>query len=358
VYEIARICHRHDTPVFFDFAAIAPYEEINMNRDGESYFDAIFLSPHKFLGGPGSSGILVFNKKIYPGNLPPTTAGGGTVDYVGFSSHDFSREIEIREKPGTPGILQAIKSALVLDLKNKIGVPAIKKIEKRNMELFFSQLNNQTGIHFLGPSSITDRIPIISFNIKHEDRILHPKFVTKLLNDLFGIQSRAGCSCAGPYGHILLNIDDDLSQKYRKLIAAGLYGLKPGWVRINLHYIFSQEDMRFLLRALQFVAQNGFLFLQKYVFYIHSGEWRFDGFKDEEIDLGVDQEFDTRTLNVEDLPSLRETYFREAEKWVSKLKNKKSLPYQTDHKSIEELKYFYYVHLNRSAPGNLSCCTV
>jgi len=358
VYEIARICHRYNTPVFFDFAAIAPYVEINMNRDSESYFDAVFFSPHKFLGGPGTSGVLVFNQKIYRQDLPPTTAGGGTVDYVGFSSHDFSREIEIREKPGTPGILQAIKSALVLDLKEKIGVTKIAKIEKRNMSLFFSELKKQPNIYFLGLTKMMDRVPIISFNIKHQDRILHPKFVTKLLNDLFGIQSRAGCSCAGPYGHILLNIDDDLSLKYRKLIAEDLHGLKPGWVRINLHYVFSEEDIRFLIRALEFVAQSGYLFLQKYVFYIHSGEWRFDGFKDPEPDFTLDHSFNTQKINRKNLPSLRESYFRESEKRASELKKAKSLPYSVDVESVEELKYFYYVHVKRSAPSHLSCCTV
>ncbi|MCK4944304.1 MAG: aminotransferase class V-fold PLP-dependent enzyme [Candidatus Aminicenantes bacterium] len=358
VYEIARICHRHHALVFFDFAAIAPYEEINMNRDPESRFDAIFFSPHKFLGGPGTSGILIFNQRIYRQDLSPTTAGGGTVDYVGFTCHDFSREIETREKPGTPGILQAIKSALVMDLKDKIGVPAIKAFEQKSLDLFFSTLKDHPGFHFLGNLDLSKRVPIISFNIRHEDRILHPKFVTKLLNDLFGIQSRAGCSCAGPYGHILLDIDDARSQEFREVIQQGLNGLKPGWVRINLHFSFSGADIQFLIRALEFIADRGHLFLQQYVFYIHSGEWRFEGFQGPEFPLEIDHSFEPPVIENQPLEVLRESYFQQAQKQAEALKNQPSEPYAVDVPEIEKLKYFYYVKVDRSPAGFLSCCTV
>lgn len=358
VYEIARICHRHQIPVFFDFAAIAPYEDIDMNRDPESSFTAIFFSPHKFLGGPGTSGILVFNKRIYRQDLAPTTAGGGTVDYVGISGHDFSREIETREKAGTPGILQAIKSALVMDLKEKLGVPVIKAFEQKSLGLFFSALKNHPGFHLLGNLDTAKRVPIISFNIRHEDRILHPKFVTKLMNDLFGIQSRAGCSCAGPYGHILLDIDDVRSQEFRQAIRQGLNGLKPGWVRINLHFTFSEEDIRFLIKALEFIAEYGHLFLQRYVFYINSGEWRFEDFQEPEISLDVDQSFDTAVIGHRSLKSRRESYFKQARKQVEELRNQASGPFEIDAPEIETLKYFYYVKVNRSPAEYLSCCTV
>lgn len=358
VYEIARICHDHDTPIFFDFAAVAPYAEIDMNRDKRRYFDAVFFSPHKFLGGPGASGVLIFNKKLYNPDLPPTTAGGGTVDYVGFNNHDFSRDIETREKPGTPGILQAIKSALVLDLKQRVGLSVIREIEKRNMDLFFSRLQTNPKIHFLGNMDPGKRVPIISFNIKHGDRILHPKFVTKLLNDLFGIQSRAGCSCAGPYGHILLDIDDRQSQKYRRAIARGLNGLKPGWVRVNLHYIFSEEDIRFLTRALDFVAEKGHLFLRLYEFYLRSGEWVFRDFVQERITVDLDQSFNTGRVDITRLESLRGRYLQEAEQWANKLERRPPAPFKTDEPETEALKYFYYVHVNHSPAGNLCCCTV
>ncbi|MFW6136581.1 MAG: aminotransferase class V-fold PLP-dependent enzyme, partial [Candidatus Aminicenantaceae bacterium] len=198
--EIARICHRHDALVFFDFAAVAPYVPIDMNTDEEAYYDAIFFSPHKFLGGPGSCGVLIFREDIYRSDLPPTTAGGGTVDFVGFTGHDFSADIETREKAGTPPILQLIKAALVLELKDKIGIDSIEKIEEEHIKYFLAQLKKIPDIQMVGGVPQRKQVSIVSFNIRHQDRILHPKFVTRLLNDLFGIQSRAGCSCAAPYG--------------------------------------------------------------------------------------------------------------------------------------------------------------
>jgi len=244
VYDIARICHENNSFVFFDFAAIAPYVEINMNKDDTAYFDAIFFSPHKFLGGPGSSGILVFNENIYRQDLPPTVAGGGTVIYVGFNSHDFSKDIETREKAGTPPILQTIKASLAMELKENIGIKAIDEMEIRHKKYFFGELENIKNVEIIGSFPPKQRVPIVSFNIRHNGKILHPKFVTKLISDLFGIQSRGGCSCAGPYGHILLGIGEEQSQKYRNLTLKGLEGFKMGWVRLNVHYIMAKEDVR------------------------------------------------------------------------------------------------------------------
>lgn len=358
VYEIARICHRQRTPVFFDFAAIAPYEAIDMHRDRDSFLDAVFFSPHKFLGGPGACGVLIFNRKLYRSDLPPTTAGGGTVDYVGFTRHDFSREIEVREKAGTPGILQGIKAALVMDLKEKIGISRIRKIENRNLNLFFSELGNLDRVEFLGIPDRSKRIPIVSFNIRHDDRVLHPKFVTKLLNDLFGIQSRAGCSCAGPYGHILLGIDERVSQRYRQAVARGMTGLKPGWVRINLHYTFSDADVRFLARAIRFVADYGYLFLNQYRFCLFSGEWNFMGFTEKKFVLDLDSASDVPEIDPAQILSARETYFRDAEMKVNQLKKAGKGRYPVDEKEIEDLKYFYYIHVDHTPAGDLSCCTV
>lgn len=245
-----------------------------------------------------------------------------------------------------------------MDLKDKIGIPAIKAIEQKSLCLFFSKLKDHPGFHFLGNLDLSKRVPIISFNIRHEDRILHPKLVTKLLNDLFGIQSRAGCSCAGPYGHILLDIDDVRSQEFREVIQQGLNGLKPGWVRINLHFTFSEVDIRFLTRALEFIADRGHLFLQQYVFHIHSGEWRFEGYRDPEFPLDIDHSFDTPVIENHALESLRESYFQQAQKQAQDLGTRPSEPYVVDVPEIEKLKYFYYVKVDRSPAGYLSCCTV
>src|SRR4030043_1165039 len=185
VYDVARICHRPKAAVFFDFAAVAPYAEMDIKREGESYFDALFFSPHKFLGGPGSSGILVIHEHLYRRDLPPTTAGGGTVVYVGFDGQDYAEDIEIRETAGTPPILQTIKAALAMEVKEKIGAARIDKIEKENLALFLGGLRKIPGIRLVGRYNTPDLPPLVSFHIAHQDRILHPKFVTKLLNDLF-----------------------------------------------------------------------------------------------------------------------------------------------------------------------------
>ena len=274
VYEVARILHRNNAIACFDFAACAPYVEIDMNKDKESYFDAIFLSPHKFLGGPGSSGILVFNEKLYPKDLPPCVAAGGTVDYVSEEEELYIDDIETREKPGTPGIIQAIKTSLVFQLKDKIGSDRIEEIEAFYLRKFYEKFEKETKIVFYGPRKPEDKINIIPFNIRFKDRYLHPKFVTKLLNDLFGVQTRAGCSCAGPYGHKLLNIDTQTSLKYNDFLKEKHYGgIKPGWVRLNIHYTFSQEEFDYIVNAIKFVIKHGYKFLPYYRFCLKTGEW-------------------------------------------------------------------------------------
>jgi selenocysteine lyase/cysteine desulfurase len=352
VYDVARLCHRHGTPVFFDFAAVAPYVEIDMNRDGESYFDAIFFSPHKFLGGPGSCGILVINDRLYRSDLPPTAAGGGTVVYVGRRYQDYSPDIETRETAGTPPILQTIRAALAMDLKERIGVKTILKVEARLLRDFLERLRGLTGIELIGPYDTGDLTPIVSFNIRHRDRILHPKFVTKLLNDLFGIQSRAGCSCAGPYGHILLDIDDETSLRFREVVARGLQGIKPGWVRINLHYTFTPRDLDFLVRAIDFAVRRGHLFLRDYVFDFGTGEWNFAGFRESEERLTVENDFRTRTIDPARIEKLRESYFRRAESEARKLERLGEPRFRIDPPDVENLKNFYYVR--RVPPGQNS----
>ncbi len=344
VYDIARICHKKGALVFYDFAAVAPYVEIDMNRDELAYFDAIFFSPHKFLGGPGTSGVLVFNAKIYRKDLPPTTAGGGTVRYVGFSEHDFAEDIETREKAGTPPILQAIKAALVLDLKEKIGIDTIEAIESKHTAYCIEKLRKIDNLEIIGDVTPYRGVSIISFNIRHKNKILHPKFVTKLLNDLFGIQSRAGCSCAGPYGHILLGIDDETSNKFRQLILRGCEGIKPGWVRVNIHYTLSQEDIDYLLEAIRFTARFGFLFLQKYTFDMRTAEWKHIGFEETAPEFSIDSDFAPKSVNLEGLPRLRKSYIDEAGRIASELERQGDMPYTQDEEDIEELKSFYYIH--------------
>ncbi len=343
VYEVARIAHRAGALVFFDFAAIAPYVKIDMNRDAESAFDAIFFSPHKFLGGPGSCGLLVINDRLYRRDLPPTAAGGGTVVYVGHQYHDFSPDIETRETAGTPPILQTIRAALAMDLKERVGLKTIHDLESRFLRRFLARLKAIPGISLVGPYNLPDLTPIVSFNIAHKGRILHPKFVTKLLNDLFGIQSRAGCSCAGPYGHDLLGIDDETSLRFREVVLRGLQGIKPGWVRLNLHYTFTDGDVEFLADTIAFVAGYGHLFLRCYDFDFATGEWRFHGYREKEEAVSVENTFKAAAAGKAPLGKLRASYFSRALAEARKLEKLGEPDFKVDPPDVESLKNFYYV---------------
>lgn len=343
-YKIAEIAHKHDSYIFFDFAATAPYVDINIARDKSNYFDAIFFSPHKFLGGPGSSGILVFHEKLYRKDLSPTTAGGGTVEYVGFYDQDYTSDIETREKAGTPPILQTIKTALAMEVKNKIGIEKIEAAEERNKKMFFDHFQDHQKIVIIGDEDPEKRIPIISFNIRHKDRYLHPRLVTRLLSDLFGIQSRAGCSCAGPYGHRLLKIDNDTSQKYRNLIVNdGMSGIKPGWVRVNLHYVFTEADVRFIINAIEFIAEYGDRFLNIYKFSSKTAEWKHKEYVEKSIKFDLFSDFDIECIGKnENIENLRSGYFEEAKKIALSLKSPEPESFIKYSKNIENIKYFYH----------------
>ncbi len=346
-YQLAKTAHENGAYIFFDFAAVAPYVEIDISKDSLSYFDAIFYSPHKFLGGPGSSGILIFHEKLYRTDLAPTTAGGGTVDYVGFFDQDYTKDIETREKAGTPPILQTIKTALAADLKEKIGIKVIESIENRNKKLFFDHFKDHEKVEIIGNKDPGKRIPIISFNIRHLDKYLHPRFVTRLLSDLFGIQSRAGCSCAGPYGHRLLGITNDLSQKFRKaVINEGISGVKPGWVRVNLHYVFTEKDIQFLIKAIEFIAEYGERFLKIYAFNPHNADWKYINYVNKLKEIGIETDFKTESIDYAEIEKLREGYFKTAKEVTENIDPVYKKDFIKDDRNIEELKYFYYCLVN------------
>ena len=353
VYEIARILHKHGCIVCFDFAASAPYVKIDMNNSPDTFFDAIFISPHKFVGGPGSSGILVFNERVYKSTLSPTSAGGGTVDFVSSTSVDFSEDIEIREKAGTPGVLQTIKAALAIDLKDAIGIENIEKIELEYTTRALKRLSKHPKIEILGPLDPENRISIVSFMIKHEDKYLHPKLITKLLNDVFGIQSRAGCMCARPYGHLLLDIQEERSQMFRCITQEGNLGLKPGWCRVNFHYLFTETEFEFICKAIEFVADYGYLFLNEYSFNIQTGEWNHLNFDDA---LNFNQPDISSILSTtlkdcfDEEPIDQNTeftkYLKDAHEIVKKLKDR--IKYQQfKEPELEELRWFNFIHLSK-----------
>jgi len=353
VYEISRILHKYGCIVCFDFAASAPYVKIDMNSDPDTYFDAVFISPHKFVGGPGSSGILVFNERVYKTALAPTSAGGGTVDFVSSTTVDYSEDIEIREKAGTPGILQTIKAALVIDLKDAIGIETIESKELEYTTTALERLSKHSKIDILGPIDPENRISIVSFMIKHEDKYLHPKFITKLLNDLFGIQSRAGCMCAGPYGHLLLKIDEERSNKFRCFTQQGKLGFKPGWCRVNFHYLISEVEFEFICKAIEFTADYGYLFLKDYSFNTQSGEWTHLNFEDTFLysKLDIKSILSSNLRNCFDEESIDRkvefaNYLDKANKIVQTLDEEKEYQ-QFDDPEVEELRWFNFIHLDK-----------
>ncbi len=229
-HQIAKIMHQNNGLCFVDFACSAPYVKINMHPENEDeYLDAITFSPHKFLGGPGTSGVLIFNKKLYK-NLVPDNPGGGTVSYTNpWGDHDYIDDIETREDGGTPGFLQAIKIALSIELKEKMGVQNILDREHELTDIIFKKLATIANLKILAPNH-TDRLGVISFYI--EDA--HYNLVVKLLNDRFGIQTRGGCSCAGTYGYYLLNVDQTTSKSIELKILEGCLIERPGWIRMCL----------------------------------------------------------------------------------------------------------------------------
>lgn len=291
---IAKLLHAHDAYACFDYAASAPYVEIDMNppadaEGGDASYDAVFLSPHKFLGGPGSSGVLVFNERLYARDLPPSVAGGGTVDYVSPHSQDFIADIEEREKAGTPGVLQTMKAALAMDLKRSIGVARIEAREHELLRRAFAQWSANPNVEILGNPDPARRVGIVSFNLRDaRGRYLHPKFVTVLLNDLFGIQSRAGCSCAGPYGHRLLGIDEVTSEQYRDWVRKGFQGIKPGWCRVGFHFSMDDADAQFVIDSVDFVATHGYRFLPLYAFDPANGMWTHKEFVEQHARFSID----------------------------------------------------------------------
>jgi selenocysteine lyase/cysteine desulfurase len=333
VKEITKLLHRYNALACFDYAASAPYVKIDMNPpkekdDEDPSIDAIFISPHKFLGGPGSSGVLIFNERVYHKELPPSVGGGGTVDYVGPTQHDFISDIEEREKAGTPGVLQTMRAALTFQVKDATGIERIEAREQALLQGAFETWRSNPNIEIMGNQDPTRRVAIVSFNIKDPwGQYLHPKFVTVLLNDLFGIQSRAGCSCAGPYGHTLLGIDEETSEEYRVWIQKGYYGIKPGWCRVGFHYAMDDAEAQYVIKAVNFVGSHGFLFMPLYDFDLKSATWihKEDKGLDEtfSLDVALDRSWEEPPhLSDDARAQLYDKYLNEAYGLAEKLKNK------------------------------------
>ncbi len=251
--DIAELIHLHDGLCFVDFACSAPYVTIQMHPDDEKgrFLDAIYFSPHKFIGGPGSTGILVFNQKLYSNKIPDIT-GGGTIDWTNpWGQHKYIDDIETREDGGTPAFLQTIRAALCMRLKEEMGVENIQKREKEILNIIWQELIKIPNLHILAENH-KDRLGIVSFYIDG----LHYNVGVKLLNDKFGIQTRGGCSCAGTYGHYLLNVTQEKSFDITTKINHGDCSVKPGWMRMSIHPTHTNYEIRFILSAVRGLAEN------------------------------------------------------------------------------------------------------
>jgi selenocysteine lyase/cysteine desulfurase len=251
-HAVAKLMHQKNGLCFVDFACSGPYVEIDMHpEDQESFLDAIFFSPHKFLGGPGTPGVLVFNKKLYQ-NLIPDNPGGGTVSWTNpWGEHKYIDNIEDREDGGTPGFLQVIKTALAIQLKEKMGIENILKREHEIVDCVFYSLGNISNIKILAAQH-QERLGVISFYIEN----LHFNLGVKILNDKFGIQTRGGCSCAGTYGHFLLHVDQETSHQLIDEISLGDLIRKPGWIRMSIHPTTTNEEMHWVCESIKALAEN------------------------------------------------------------------------------------------------------
>ncbi len=273
VRRLSALLHRHEAILALDCAASAPYLPIDMVGDD---VDAAYLSPHKMVGGPGACGLLLFDKALYRSDLAPSCCGGGTVRYVSPDGHDFIEDVEARERAGTPGLPQLQRAAAALELLPEIGWDEIAGREHSHLECALDRLGICTGVELYGPQDAAQRIGLVSFNLRTESgALIHPKLTARLLNDLFGIQARAGCSCAGPYGHHLLALDVVSSALYRDAVMDGYAGLRPGWVRISLHWSMDEAERDYLIEAIEFLAVKAERFLPAYRFEPATGHWQF-----------------------------------------------------------------------------------
>jgi selenocysteine lyase/cysteine desulfurase len=259
-YEMARLMHSFGGVCFIDWCSSAPYTNISMHpKDPMEQIDGLYFSPHKFLGGPGAPGILIFNPMLYRPQ-PPDNPGGGTVLWTNpWGEYRYLNDVEMREDGGTPGFLQTIKTAMCLELKNKMKVKYMVKREHKLVKTLMSELSKIKRLHIL-QDNITDRLGIVSFYVDD----VHYNLIVKVLNDCYGIQTRGGCTCAGPYGHYLLNIDRELSKFITDELDTGNMSIKPGWVRISIHPMMTNKEIHYIASSVRKVVKNIKYFKKKY----------------------------------------------------------------------------------------------
>ena len=269
-HQLARIMHENGGFCFIDFAASAPYSDINMHpEDPLEKLDAVLFSPHKFLGGPGSSGVLIFDRSMYKSRTPDQP-GGGTVDWTNpWGEYKYVDDIELREDGGTPGFMQAIRTALCIELKERMGTVNIANREEELLERAFHGMDKIPGLHILANNQ-RKRLGVISFYFEN----IHYNLVVKLLSDRYGIQVRGGCACAGTYGHYLLDVSYEHSKRITELINHGDLSQKPGWVRLSLHPTMTNYELDHILNALEEISLHHQTWMKEYMYNKHTNEFR------------------------------------------------------------------------------------
>lgn len=273
VASISLLLQQHGALSCWDYAAAAPYTRIDMN--GEAPLDAVYISPHKFVGGPSTPGILVVKRTLFRRAIP-AVPGGGTVSWVSPTSHRYLPASAEREEGGTPGIIESVRAGLVFKLQQQVGLETIESKEHDYACRAAEFLRSCANIDILGPDH-NNRLALFSLRFKHRNKDLHYGFVTALMNDLFGIQLRGGCSCAGPYGHHLLGLTPELSTAIERESRAGATVLRPGWVRLNFNYFIDESEFTYLLEALALVAEHGWRLLPYYLHDANTNTWRHQG---------------------------------------------------------------------------------
>lgn len=279
-HAVTQVLHEHGALSFWDYAAAAPYLDVDMNPRCTEHplaaKDAIFLSPHKFIGGPGTPGVLIVRRELLT-NTVPDIVGGGTVLYVNPEQHVYLDDPVHREEGGTPAIVESIRAGLVFQLKQAVSVDVIRAHEDDFVRRAILVWSAHPDIQVLG-NLAAERLSIVSFVVRRPGgRYLHHNFVVAVLNDLFGIQARGGCSCAGPYGHRLLGIDLDRSHEFEQEITHGCEGIKPGWVRVNFNYFISEAVFSYVVSAVALIADHGYKLLPQYRFDTTTGRWSHEG---------------------------------------------------------------------------------
>jgi selenocysteine lyase/cysteine desulfurase len=363
VRAVARILHEASALATFDYAASGPYVPIDMHpSDPRERIDALSISTHKFMGGPNSSGVLVAHRDLFV-TRTPERPGGGTVAYVGGPVHteiDYTTRLDEREEGGTPSIIGDLRAGVAFLLKDMLGPERILAHEKDLAARAIARLSKHPRIRIYGPLA-APRLAILPFNVDG----LHHDFVSTLLDHLFGIQNRAGCSCAGPYGHRLLGVDREASQRYRELLGRGVLAIKPGWVRVSIPYYASDDEVDFILSAIEFVAERGDAFLADYRLSWRDGIWRHASRPVEDvlpIELGAEAlaraaaRFTGRQADVAapslDLAAARRRYLAEAERLADQLEACRGGTEQAPRGSsgdpeIDAVVWFRYLHCDR-----------